>query len=135
MEWLADTYTIQAGDAVAGWCGRAWNWDKNKWETLVASHMTRSRQTKYRLRSFQVYLYSSTGNPRTGIIPRLFIVADPVYTGFCIPLEAGLQGTTEICHWEGDEPFLAGCLWRLMLGSSTAGDIVESTVAYEGLRG
>lgn len=133
MEWLNETYTVTAGDVAQSWTGRAWNWETRRWETISGVEMSRGRETKHVLRAFHVTPHAVTTNALLqGVIGRLYIVADPLQTGFKLKLPCNpVQGATSSIRFIGRENFLCGCLWRILAGGLAAGDTVEVTVGYE----
>jgi hypothetical protein len=132
MEWLQDDYILQAADVAAAWAGRGWNWGTNKWENISGRNLSLSTKSKHRIKSIQAWVYLATGEPKQGIVIPMYIVADPLATGFTIRLEGkSLQGGNSLAAWSGNEPFLAGALWRINAGGAVATDRVVCAIGYE----
>jgi len=133
MEWLNDTYVVQAGDVAVGFTGRGWNWGKHKWETLSQVSLSRSVATSYHIRAFQVFVLNvTTFTLKQSVVAALYVVVDPVSTDFMVRLPGlELQGASKVISYVGDYPMPAGCLWRINRGGLVAGDVVNSFVGYD----
>jgi hypothetical protein len=134
MKWLQDSYTIQVGDAAAGFTGRGYNPFTGQWETLSQVNLAKSRQTRMRLRYFGVYVLNvTTFGLKEGLLCALYTVLDDARTDFMARLQGGceLQGAGKVIHWAGDYPMSCGCLSRINIGGVVAGDRLDSLVGYE----
>lgn len=136
MNWLADEYTVTAGDvALASWIGRGFNLKTRKWETISAVDLSTSQpQPDYRIRSFRVILYedNTCAVLLLGRQVQLMVVGDHQFTGFTYQLNTQEETVIEgAMHWAGDMPMCAGALYRVRVGGLAAGNYVTALIGYE----
>jgi len=133
MEWYGDSYTILAGDAAASFAGRGLNLETRKWETISGKNLGRSKDTRYVLRVFQIWIYKvTTFTLKQGVVGTLYVVGDPLATNYATRLLGEeMQGGMKCIRFVGRIPLNAGCLWRVNYGGLDAGDRVDASVGYE----
>lgn len=135
MQFLNDSYVIDAADIIPLWAGRCYNHALGRWESVHGVSPTPCGgrpETKARIKSVNFTVHATSGALRQGVMAYLFIVGDPVVTGNVVPLIHGVQRKVGMLYWTGDEPLLWGIEWRIHQGGLVAGDYVDLSVGYEG---
>jgi hypothetical protein len=133
MEWLNNTFTVTAPDAALAYCSVGYNPGLRMWENLSGRAMSPSVFTQYRVRVAQArVLRNTTLRPSPGVAVQLYLVADPLATGFIEMLHTGLHGHQKPVAWAGDRPMQCGILWRIDQGALAVGDVVEFTIGLDG---
>lgn len=133
MQFLNDTYTIQAGDAAAVFAGRGYNVALGRWETLAGVNLTPTaiQPRKYKLRSVDIRVYHASGAIASGVRIWIATVADPLHTEMVIPVIDEVQSISKTVAWAGDLPLGAGLIWRIPLAGVIATDYVGIGAVYE----
>lgn len=135
MLWLTDTYVVTAGDAAAAYVGRGYNAGKGQFESVTAGDLSSSyasRDEKLRLKSAQLWLATTGGVAKRGVIARLYRVYDGQATWQMTPLLLEVHGAQGWVLWTGDTPLFAGVIWRVFLGGLQATDIVRMQLEVSG---
>jgi len=133
MNWQEDSYVILAGDVSASFAGRAFNMERNRWETTSGVGMSRSIWTPRRLKSAAMRIFTTAGVGRRGILSHMYTIGDPTQTDRRLLLHGAqllLKGDDYI-HWGGDMALGAGFEWHLSIGAVIAGDRVNCQIGYE----
>lgn len=132
MQWLSDSYTILGADVTFVYAGRAYNQRLGRWETVSGTNMSPTDISKHRLRSVDLAIHDAvTGGLKNGVWALVFVVGDPVHTGYVVPVVQGLSSRSQVLQWAGDIAMLGGVCWRIHLGGLVAGDRVDIGVGYE----
>lgn len=131
MEWLNDTYPIAAGDASAVFASRGYNMRQGRWETLPGVNLSPSETRHYRVRVVDIRVYHAGFTVASGVRIWIAVVGDGLHTECVLPLVDGVQSVSNTVHWHGNEPLLAGIVWRIPKGGVVAADFVGIGVGYE----
>jgi hypothetical protein len=134
MEFVYDRYVIIAADLTVAFAGRGWNARTRQWETISGGDLLKSEdQPGDRLRHLRITGYNATTlSVKQGMCGGLYVVSDPVATGFTVRLPCtGMQGGNSTIKWVGDYPLGSGVLWRVNLGGVIAGDVIECVCGFE----
>lgn len=132
MQWLVDSYTVQAADIVPAWFGRGYNVGVGRWEHLLGANMTPSRlNPRLRLRSMDMTVHDSGGHIKDGLWVIGFVIGDPQHTGYAVPWFQRIQSKGRLIQWNGDQPMLCGFAYRIHTGGVAAGDYIDMGVGYE----
>jgi hypothetical protein len=131
MQWLVDSYTLQAADVAAAYAGRGYNVRTGRWETVSGVNMTPTDIRGHRVKSLDLTIHDavSTGI-KNGVWVIVFVVGDPTHTGYVVPLHQGITSTGRLFQWAGDQEMLGGIFWRIHQGGLAAGDRVDLGVGY-----
>jgi len=132
LTWVEDSYTVLAGDAAAGYMGRAFNLDKMKWETVSGGNMTRSVIRPYFIRMVDLRVSTAGGAGRCGILTHLNVIGDPLatYRRIALPNAQLLLKGDDHARWAGRFPLLAGFEYHITLGGVIATDVVHCQIGW-----
>lgn len=130
-QWVSDSYTILAGDVAVVYAGRGYNVRTGRWETISGQNMTPTDISAKRLRSIDFTIHDvGTGGLKNGVFAMLFVIGDPIHTGYIVPVFQGVGSKARLVQWAGDAPMLGGVAWRIHQGGLAAGDRVDIGVSY-----
>jgi len=133
LEWLQEEYVVQAGDIALSFVGRGYNCATRRFENVSGKDLSRSQDTDFELRTFQLWIMTTARAQKLGVLGELYVVADPQATYRTVKLPAQEPQTTGAgsIRWEGEFPLCAGILFRVASSALSATDIVAVMAGYE----
>jgi hypothetical protein len=132
LQWLNDTYAVNAVDVAAAWAGRGYNAGKGRWETVSGIDLSGSSVFKrHTLRSCDIRVQTAAGNVKDGVFIVGFVIMDPQNTGMVYPWFQGVQSKGRLVTWAGEIPMAAGFVWRIHQSALIDTDVVSLGVGYE----
>ena len=133
LDWLHEEYVVTAGDVALSFVGRGYNCGTKRFENVSGTDLSRSEDTDFELRAFQLWVMSAARAQKLGVIGELYVVADPLATYRTVKLPAQEPQTTGggSISWTGSFPMCAGILFRVASAALVATDIVAIMAGYE----